>query len=44
MTYLNQNLTEFYNKEGQISAARVLKHFLYYFGRVFDSNYCIINE
>ncbi|TNV74895.1 hypothetical protein FGO68_gene8183 [Halteria grandinella] len=44
VTYLNLNLPDFYNKEGQLSAARVLKHFLSYFGRHFDSNYYIINE
>jgi DNA polymerase sigma len=44
VTFLNLQLADFYSKEGALSFARVLKGFLFYFGKQFDSNFNIISE
>jgi hypothetical protein len=43
-SFLNQDWSELYTKEGVLSAAKALKCFLYYFGKLFDPKLFLIND
>lgn len=45
VAFLNNEWSDIYSlKDNQISAARALKAFLYYFGHLFDPNQWMIND